>query len=580
MGGFFLTDNESSNLEEKIKHIFLAKDMEKYDLFNFGKFKVFYFHKIGHSEFNHVFKKGQDYIIGVGVFFYNNQFGIKALEEIYVNLKSKQDFSIFNQVLGHFNFIFYINGELRVITDKTGTYHSYYSFSDGYHYASTSFYSIIEFLEKITISKQELIEFMMIEAFIGPKTAVKEINFLEFGQIHQLVSKSEKKSLQYFIEKRIDKPTDLKLITEKINNYFEIFKDLDYSVSCDLSAGYDTRLICAIFKKLNLKHILNTNQNVEDPIDSAIPLEIAKNEGLEIVSFTREEEKYDQDKLLNESFDKNELMRDNFTARYSAKYFEDKSQRFDMIVGGYGGELYRDIKYRNTKNYNYLFTKQYTEYNAKLILKGKDWSKYTRNLRKKFNTFLSTSGNKPSKEDLEKIYYYLKMMYWGCTRVTYFNQYGYRFHPLLDYEIAGYTFDIPKEVKDEEKFNMELIEEYDSKYASYNSNYNYNFIWDESKRKIINPPVATKTKIKRIIGKIVRFVIRDEYYLFKLKQLIGKRPTQKKETKGWRKHLDEELLFTRFFGNRIHKLELDEKMLGRVYTVEKFLERYKEKLKR
>ena len=196
MGGFFLTDNDSDNLEEKIKQIFLNKDMEKYDLFNFEKFKVFYFHKIGHSEFKHVFKNKDDYIIGVGVFFYKNKFGIQAQEEIYSDLKNNQDFSIFNQVLGHFNFILYINGELRVITDKTGTYHSYYCFNDGYHYASTSFYSIIEFLEKITISKQELIEFMMIETFIGPKTAVKEIEYLRFGHVHHLTSKDKKKSIE------------------------------------------------------------------------------------------------------------------------------------------------------------------------------------------------------------------------------------------------------------------------------------------------------------------------------------------------------------------------------------------------
>ncbi len=578
MGGFFLTDNDSDNLEEKIKQIFLVKDMEKYDLFNFEKFKVFYFHKIGHSEFKHVFKNGDDYIIGVGVFFYKNKFGIQAQEEIYRHLKDTQDFSIFNQVLGHFNFILYINEELRVITDKTGTYHSYYCFNNGYHYVSTSFYSIIEFLEKITISKQELIEFMMIEAFIGPKTAVKEIDYLSFGQVHHLTSKDKKKSKKYFVEKSIEKSTNMEMITEIIKQYFEVFRNLNASITCDLSAGYDTRLICAIFKNMKLKHTLNTNENVEDPIDSEIPKTIAKTEGVEIVSFTREEEEYDQDELLNESFNKNELMRDNFKARYSAKYFEDKTEKFDMVVGGYGGELYRDVKYRNTKSYNFLITKQYTEYNARLILRGRDWARYTRKLKKKFKEFLGVRRVRPTKENLERVYYFLKMMYWGCNRVTYFNQYGYRFHPLLDYEIAGLTFDIPKEAKDDEKFNMEIITEFDEKYASYKSNYNYDFIWDESKRDIINPKVSTIVRIRKLAGKIIRFIIRDEYILYQLRNTIRRQPSKLLEKVGWRKYLEDELLLTDFFGKRINKLDLEENTLSRVFTVEKFLERYKEKI--
>ena len=578
MGGFFLTNNESDNLEEKVKQIFLAKGMEKYDLFNFDKFKVFYFHKIGHSEFKHVFKSGDDYLVGVGVFFYKNKFGIQAQEEIYSDLKNNLDYSIFNQVLGHFNFILYINGELSVIADKTGTYHSYYCVNDGYQYVSTSFYSIIEFLEKITISKQELIEFMMFEAFIGPKTAVKEIEYLGFGQVHLLTSKDKKRSKQYYVEKNIDKPTNIEMTTKIIKQYFEVFRDLNISVTCDLSAGYDTRLVCAIFKNMKLKHTLNTNENVDDPKDSEVPRTIAKEEGVEIFSFTREEEKYAQDELLNESFNKNELMRDNFRARYTAKYFEDKTEKFDMIVGGYGGEIYRDVKYRNTKSYNSLITKQYSDYTVRLILKGRDWERYTRKLKKKFKGFLENNRIRPTKEDLERIYYYLKMMYWGGSRITYFNQYGYRFHPLLDHEIAGFAFDIPKVAKDYEKFNMEIIAEFDEKFASYNSNYNYNFIWEDSKRDIIIPKIPIKTQLMKLISQIIRFIIRDEFFLYQLRSTFRRQPSELLKQKGWRKHLEDELLFTDFFGNRIHKIVIEEEMLSGVFTVEKFLERFKEKI--
>ncbi|GAH81560.1 unnamed protein product, partial [marine sediment metagenome] len=81
-----------------------------------------------------------------------------------------------------------------------------------------------------------------------------------------------------------------------------------------------------------------------------------------------------------------------------------------------------------------------------------------------------------------------------------------------------------------------------------------------------------------LAGKIIRFIIRDEYILYQLRNTIRRQPSKSLEKVGWRKYLEDELLLTDFFGKRINKLDLEENTLSRVFTVEKFLERYKEKI--
>ncbi len=589
MGGFFLTNNTNKVLEKEIIEIFSKKEMKNYTIINLEGYKLFHFQKINIPTANHIFKKNNDYLIGVGTFFFNNKFGYEALEEIYESYLKEQDIQLFNKVMGHFNLILYLNGKVTIITDKTGSYHSFYSVNNENIYCSTSFYSIIEILDQITINKQELVEFMMFESFIF-KTPVKEIDFLKFGSIHLLDNKNMIQTKEYFKERILKKQITIDTIYEEIKKYFVIFKDMDISLSAELSAGYDTRLVCAIFKNMKLKHILNTNVNTIDPLDSAIPIEIAKEESREIVHFQREPDDSDFNKLIFSSFEKNELIRDNFVGYYSSVLFDKKTKKFDLVVGGYGGELYRDSKYKNIKTIDYLLTKQYTAHPIPIILKKKDYKNYRKKLKQKFFTLLGEKKKKPNREELERIYYFLKMMYWGGSRISFFNRYGYRFHPLLDYELTSSLFKISRKEKDDEKFMMQIIEKFDKEFASYRSNYGYNFVWNEEKRNIITPKKTIKEKMRPILRIAIRLFIKDEYLIFKTKNLLKnilKRKSKVKRAlkpeveteKPWREYLEREFQFTEIFGKRLNNLRLKESNLGRVYTVEYFLERYKSKLK-
>ena len=121
MGSFFLTNSKETKIREKALTFFKNKGMDEYKVIRLGKYDLFYFEKIYlRNKINHIFKKDDDYIIGIGTFFYKEKYGHQALEKIYYDFIENGN-DIFNDVLGHFNFILYINNNLNIVTDKTGT---------------------------------------------------------------------------------------------------------------------------------------------------------------------------------------------------------------------------------------------------------------------------------------------------------------------------------------------------------------------------------------------------------------------------------------------------------------------------
>ena len=134
LGGYFLTNNTDKAALQNALAIFQKKDMEKHIILQLGHFQCIYFNKINLPEANHIFKKNKDYVIGVGTFFFKNKLGNGALEEIYNQFSLNKDESIFNKVKGHFNLIIYIDGQFYVVSDKTGTYHSYKSEKNSSYY--------------------------------------------------------------------------------------------------------------------------------------------------------------------------------------------------------------------------------------------------------------------------------------------------------------------------------------------------------------------------------------------------------------------------------------------------------------
>lgn len=496
MGAFFITNSNNEEHTKNIISIHRKKTITKSHTLTPPGFKIIYFEKKHVDTSKHIYKKNDDFIIGIGVFSYKELWAGEALAQILEDF-TKDGNTVFNSVRGHFNFILYSKAELNLITDKTGTYHSFSSKENESFYISNSLISVASCLKNININNQAAFEFISSETTIR-ETIINEVNYNEFGSVINL--SKDLQTTKYFQEESAKEEVSIESITNDIREYFKIFKSSPFSISADLSAGFDSRLSCAALESINANFTYNSNANSEDSSDLKFATEIANMKKKNIYAYTKDLENKDYSQLVFQNCDLFEISRNIFRGAYAPIFTNDKAKDFNMIIGGFGGELYRDVKYNNIKNLNGIIKKNFNDPSFKI----KTSSTLKSQLKNKIKQLLNKKGpsNITSKEDAEKTYYFLKMMYWAGSRITYYNQYCYRIHPLLDYELIYKLFSIDDSVKANAKLQMKVIEELDYELASFESNYGYNFIWDPKKNYESQHTTSLKEKIKTLIKKI------------------------------------------------------------------------------
>ena len=181
MGGYVLTNKADDAIRENILSLFEKKGMRNHTIIDLGVYQLFYFNKINLPKTNHIYTNGTNRIIGIGTFAYGGHFGYQALESLYHDVIATQDIdSILNNIKGHFNIILYMNEELLVVADRVGAFHSFIGSEGDTVYLSNSLYAVADNLSKLTVRKQEMMEFLVTESIYGPNTLFEEIKFLEF----------------------------------------------------------------------------------------------------------------------------------------------------------------------------------------------------------------------------------------------------------------------------------------------------------------------------------------------------------------------------------------------------------------
>jgi len=224
------------------------------------------------------------------------------------------------------------------------------------------------------------------------------------------------------------------------------------------------------------------------------------------VVFRKQFEKYNMEELIEKCFVMLEMARDSYTAAYTPVYFQQKTIDAGIVVGGYGGELFRDL-YSRSGSLEELIRSKYIDPNFfcdATVIKN-----YVQCLQNKFGDTLGELGENNIKKAVEKIYALEKMRYWGGSRTTAFNQYCYYVHPLLDHLILRYTFDIPISTKAGGQLQKWIITQLSPAMSVVDSSYNFNMhcehlreINEDSAAE--HPLLKKPLKIYRKIRKIYR----------------------------------------------------------------------------
>jgi len=492
MGAFYLSNELNEMTLPGVLKIFQKKNLNKFHELKAKSFTLLYFEKAMIKTDYHVYQKGEDWIVGLGCFFYKNEFIEKALPLLLEDLVEENEICA-NEIFGHFNLILFKQGKLKIITDKTGTYHSYQTniSKTNKMIFSNSLIAIKESLESVTPSKQECLEFIASDSSYGGKTICKEIDFITFGSTLEISLNSKNKLTyrKYFKEKILKSTDHIKFIIENNTKLINQLKKVPIPITADLSGGLDTRLVCAHLNSIQIPYKINTTTNQFYAEEAKLVLSMAKKLKLELdvidtdVGFNHK----NFDTYFEENYWGNELCRDLFYAISTTNFYKQTSHIGSFFLGGYGGENYRDIKYRSKKikNFGELYTYKkhlsgvYGYNSLKVILSESEYQEYLSNLESKFfnNGLLETRSINSEITKIEKDYYINRMMYWGGSEITRFNQYCYRLHPLLDYNSIYPLFDTPDSLKKNFKLQMQIIEKLDPYLASLPSDYGYNFIW-------------------------------------------------------------------------------------------------------
>jgi asparagine synthetase B (glutamine-hydrolysing) len=373
------------------------------------------------------------WLLGFGTYYSRTKFGPTCLPELWEELQ-RHGFKAFGDLRGHFAFAVCRDDKLHVVTDKTGIYHVHVASHGTRFYLSSSLLAIAESLPKVTLARQELLEFVNVETTFGGRTLFEEIEHAPGGVVIEC-----KPGLpdQTYYEPH-DEAVTFDAFVERLDDYLRVFRTPDAKPCADLSGGHDSRTVVAALAHAGVDFDCNTNVNRTDRHDHETAERVARHLGRPLRIFQNQPHGGDLDRLVDDCFAALELARSLHNAANTPLLFREKSAQFPLIFGGYGGELLRD-KYSRARSLEQLVRERYVS--SRIWLPPDVDRAYRETLIAKFERTLQALGERDAKKGVEKIYFFEKMRYWGGSRITAFNQYCYRAHPLLDHTLARHSFD-------------------------------------------------------------------------------------------------------------------------------------------
>jgi hypothetical protein len=390
----------------------------------------------------------EGFLLGCGTYYYDGLFGPACLAKLWE--ASRHDFSVFGSVGGHFSFVLYRDGKLSVVGDKSNTHHVFSATHGDQFFLSTSSLAIAECLPKVTLGRQEILEFVNTESTFGQRTLFREIKLIDPGVVVECAPGLPQ---QTYYELRDERVSFAQLI-ERFDAYYAAFRDVPGRCA-DLSGGHDSRTVAALLTHAGVAIDFNTNVNINDPNDHLVAQRVAAFLSRPIKLYELRVSDYDFDALVDETQRALEASRNLYRSTYASTYFEQKSSDFKLILGGYGGELLRD-KYSRPPSVDALIRKHYLS--DQIWLPHRVLTEYRDRLRAKFEARLRKLDERDTKKGVEKIYCFEKMGMWGGGRTTAYNQYCYRCDPLLDHILSKHYFDFSNDEKEGGALQRRIME--------------------------------------------------------------------------------------------------------------------------
>lgn len=538
MGGFlFSTKNE--NIENALT-VFQKKGLALKDEIKTENYSLFVYDKLGHKTENIVRYATGDFIIAVGTFIYKNAMGTDALTKFFHDFSPDDEAlrKIGDEILGHYCVILNKNERIHFFNDSAGLYHVFLSETEGI-LISNSYLAILSVLNEKTVSKQEIYEFIFRGAFYGGKTLCQEVSMIDCNKVLVFDGKTLNKNIRNTCIGSATKNNDnlkinLDIMLQNLRAYFQVIKKhFDGSITSDLTAGYDTRLINCLLKDQSIRHC-SAVAGDEDDIDVQIAQEIAMNEHVNLTIYDRENEIRACDntrKLLLDAY----YVCDGIATEVIPSgpaivgYCKERSKLSKLTIGGGGGENIRAYgKWSQSKPITILdfLRKHYSNIDT-TYCNDFDIAEFYTNLGEKIKANLQIKRDCLYPHEIQMLYQTFRMRYWGGRGLSAYNQISYYLAPFADPRIALAALAIPTRFKKNAALQRKMIRKLDSRLASYPSDSGYSFSRIGSLKYCVVMTRKTvrsyRERVRSYVGKHTPSEIKDVYRRLRSKATPGKK---------------------------------------------------------
>jgi len=471
MGGFVLTSNsqQESDIVTGSKKVF-----KKHKIINFGDsgFKAIVFEKNLVDNTKNYIKDGDDIIIGVGTFNYRSKFGVNALTLILNDLNN--GVSCFDKILGHFNIITYVKNELKVVTDCSGFLQLFQVEIGSDLMLSTSFSLLCSIAPNLTLSKQEVLEYLQTSTTFNNKTIFKEITVSKSASILSLFPGRNTKT--YFTPKYEDITYEELLV--KVKSYFKQWSG--GKIIADLSGGFDTRTLAASLMSSNCNfEFVTNNRSLDISKDILVSKKIAKQFNIPL-HIAELENNYLNDTISNvECVYAYELSRGMDISKRVVNEIYNKANINDLIFGGWGAEMLR-----NTHGQQNNVRKLISGFGYNRFVMPKDIEKeYLDNLEDKLIETLNHLQDYDENFIGEIAFYRFKSKDWVGSALSARNKYAHWLFPFFDIKLAIPIINLEhKDRNVQKRFIKDLKKEFES--ITFGNGDDFKMIWNKIKRKV------------------------------------------------------------------------------------------------
>lgn len=544
MAGFYIVKKgaDSERISLKLRDSFRERGFKVFTDVETKEYLITHINKIL-IETPNIIINNDGFILSHGTLIYKKKTGKKALELLYADLNRKEIDN--NKLFGHFNIVYSLEGNLRVISDAY-TYLPIYK-NNNEEFYSTSFISMCDTVDSLTVNKEVVIENTITGCLISENTTyfneIERVNFNYQNRESLIFSK-----LPFYIENKKNRSSFEKELKEQIeyinfyyNNIGEVFKS---GVDIGLSAGFDSRLMLAITNKF-FSNRISTHTHWKKKEDNEI--KVSKLLSIELNIPLKQVEVKLMDDLKSE--DKNSIALESlyfydgqirvnhsiFSEYRNIKYRKEILGGVKSGVAGLGGEQYRnDLSFFYNSYDLDMYIKEFIfdsvesfEFNNEKI-----HSKIIKNIKTQLLKYTDLKSQKRiSFQNIREYYNRIWVKSGPGFRNVAENQLTYYLSPFNDPYLSEKGLKISTLGKSV-KFQARLIKYFNADLAKIISDYGINFyennLWYRLKRAILGLVLVKKSSRSKFqnIGKKKNKIkqLEDEYFLKLIKTYKDKIP--------------------------------------------------------